>query len=453
MEDIESKGHVIVLPYPSQGHINPLLQFAKRLASKGVKATLATTNYTVKSISAVHIVVEPISDGFDERGFAQAGNEDLYLKSFRANGSRTLSNIIQKYKNSGSPVNCVIYDAFLPWALDVAKQHGIYGASFFTNSAAVCNIFCHIHRRLLTLPLRPEDAPLTLAGLPPMNFRDLPTFLRFPESYPAYLAMKLSQFSNLEKADWIFDNTFQELEDKEARGVSDSWPAKLIGPMVPSAYLDDRIKGDRGYGSNLWKPLSEECIEWLETKPCESVVYISFGSMVSLKEEEMEEIAWGIKESNLNFLWVVRESERKKLPESFLNSSEEQGMIVTWCNQLEMLSHRAIGCFVTHCGWNSTLEGLSLGVPMVGVPKWTDQLTDAKYIEEIWGVGVRAREDEHGIVRRGELIKCLKEVMEGERSKEIKKNAGKWKELAKRAISEGGSSDQCINEFVEHLKC
>ncbi|GKV14439.1 hypothetical protein SLEP1_g25322 [Rubroshorea leprosula] len=286
-----------------------------------------------------------------------------------------------------------------------------------------------------------------------MNFRDLPTFLRFPESYPAYLAMKLGQFSNLEKADWIFDNTFQELEDKEARGVSDSWPAKLIGPMVPSAYLDDRIKGDRGYGSSLWKPLSEECIEWLETKPCESVVYISFGSMVSLKEEEMEEIAWGIKESNLNFLWVVRESERKKLPESFLNSSEEQGMIVTWCNQLEMLSHRAIGCFVTHCGWNSTLEGLSLGVPMVGVPKWTDQLTDAKYIEEIWGVGVRAKEDEHGIVRRGELIKCLKEVMEGERSKEIKKTAGKWKELAKRAISEGGSSDQCINEFVEHLKC
>ncbi|GLT40057.1 hypothetical protein SLA2020_142150 [Shorea laevis] len=453
MEDIEYKGHVIVLPYPSQGHINPLLQFAKRLASKGVKATLATTNYTVKSICAAHIVVEPISDGFDEGGFAQAGNEDLYLKSFRDNGSRTLSNIIQKYKNSVSPVNCVIYDAFLPWALDVAKQYGIYGASFFTNSAAVCNIFCHIHRGLLALPLKPEDAPLTLAGLPPMNFRDLPTFLRFPKSYPAYLAMKLSQFSNLEKADWIFDNTFQELEDKEARGVSDLWPAKLIGPMAPSAYLDDQIKGDRGYGSSLWKPLSEECIEWLETKPCQSVVYISFGSMVSLKEEEMEEIAWGIKESNLNFLWVVRESERKKLPESFLNSSEEQGMIVTWCNQLEILSHRAIGCFMTHCGWNSTLEGLSLGVPMVGVPKWTDQLTDAKYIEEIWGVGVRAKEDEHGIVRRGELIKCLKEVMEGERSNEIKKNAGKWKELAKRAISEGGSSDQCINEFVEHLKC
>ncbi|KAI8009989.1 UDP-glycosyltransferase 74E2 [Camellia lanceoleosa] len=118
-----------------------------------------------------------------------------------------------------------------------------------------------------------------------------------------------------------------------------------------------------------------------------------------------------------------------------------------------MLAHKAIGCFVTHCGWNSTLEGLGLGVPMVGVPKWADQLTNAKFIEEIWSVGVRAKEDEKGVLRREELMGCLKEVMEGERSVEIRKNACKWKELAKEAISEGGSSDKSIDEFVEHLKC
>lgn len=88
---------------------------------------------------------------------------------------------------------------------------------------------------------------------------------------------------------------------------------------------------------------------------------------------------------------------------------------------------------------------------MVSVPQWADQLTDAKFVEEIWGIGVRAKEDEEGVVRKEELIKCLKEVMEGERGKEIKSNANKWKELAKKAISEGGSSDECINEFVQHL--
>ncbi|GMI87805.1 UDP-glucosyl transferase 74B1 [Hibiscus trionum] len=451
MENKQFKGHVIVLPYPSQGHINPLLQFAKRLASKGVKATLATTRYTVGSICAPRIGVEAISDGFDEGGFSQAGNVEFYLKSFREQGSRTLSRLINKFKHTATPVTCVVYDSFLPWALDVAKQQGIYGASFFTNSASVCSIFSRIHHGRLSLPLTPETTPLMLPGLPPLNFRDLPTFLRFPDSYPAYLAMKLSQFSNLNQADWVFDNTFEDLEGKEAKGVSELWQAKMIGPMVPSAYLDERIKGDRGYGSSLWKPLSEECMEWLETKASQSVVYISFGSMVSLTEEEMEEIAGGLKESDLHYLWIVRESEQKKLPGWFLDLNKDKGMVVTWCNQLEMLSHPAVGCFVTHCGWNSTLEGLSLGVPMIGVPKWADQLTDAKFVEEVWEIGVRAKEDGGGVVRKKELIKCFKEVMEGERSKEIKRNANKWKELAKKAISEGGGSDECINDFVQHL--
>lgn len=152
--------------------------------------------------------------------------------------------------------------------------------------------------------------------------------------------------------------------------------------MVPSGYLDEGIKGDRSYGSSLWKPQREECLEWLETKPPRSVAYIAFGSMVSFTEEETEEIAWGLKESNVEFLWVVRDSEAKKLPEWF--REEEKGMVVRWCSQLEVLAHPAIGCFMTHCGWNSTLEGLSLGVPMVGVPKWADQVTDAKYLSDVW---------------------------------------------------------------------
>lgn len=225
----------------------------------------------------------------------------------------------------------------------------------------------------------------------------------------------------------------------------------LIGPMVPSAYLDGRIDGDKGYGASLWKPLSDKCTEWLETKASKSVVYVSFGSMVSLSAKQMEEIAWGLKASGQDFLWVVKDSERSKLPEGFIDPGEEQGLIITWCNQLEVLVHDAVGCFVTHCGWNSTLEGLSLGVPMVGVPQWSDQHTDAKFVEEIWEVGVRAKEDELGVVRRDELCMCLKEVMVGKRSEEIRKNAGKWRRSAKEAISEGGSSDQCLNRFVEQL--
>lgn len=241
---------------------------------------------------------------------------------------------------------------------------------------------------------------------------------------------------------------------KATKATSELWPGKLIGPTVPSAYLDGRIEGDTAYGASLWNPLSDECIKWLEKKPNRSVVYVSFGSMISLTSDQMEEIAWGLKKSDFHFIWVVRDSENGKLPlELTKEEKNNKGLIVSWCNQLEMLAHRAVGCFVTHCGWNSTLEGLCLGVPMVGVPKWSDQLTDAKFIEEIWGIGVRAKEDERGIVARDEIVRCLRQVMEGKTSDEIRRNASKWRGLAKEAVSAGGSSDKCIDEFVEHLKC
>lgn len=155
--------HVVVLHYPVQGHINPLVQFAKRLASKGIKATVATAHYTANSITAPNISVEPISDGFNEAGIAQTNNKvELFLTSFRTNGSRTLSQLIQ------------------------------YG--------------------LIELPVNVEDLPLRVPGLPPLDFWALPILLRFPESYPAYMAMKLSQFSDLPKAHWVFVNTFEALE-------------------------------------------------------------------------------------------------------------------------------------------------------------------------------------------------------------------------------------------------
>lgn len=207
--------HVLVLPYPAQGHISPLIQFAKRLVSKSIKTTFATTHYTVKSITAPNIAVEPISDGFDESGFSQAKNVELFLNSFKTNGSKTLSHLIEKHEKTTTPITCIVYDSFLPWALDVAKQHGIYGAAFFTNSAAVCNIFCRIHRGLLEIPVEVnDDSPLFVPGIPPLYCRDLPSFLRFPQSYPAYMAMKLNQFSNLNQADWMFINTFEALEEK-----------------------------------------------------------------------------------------------------------------------------------------------------------------------------------------------------------------------------------------------
>ncbi|KAK9278985.1 hypothetical protein L1049_028567 [Liquidambar formosana] len=210
----KQRGHVIVLTYPAQGHINPLLQFAKRLASKGLKATLATTPYTINSIDVDTVGIEPISDGFDEGGFKQAPSTGAYLESFKTVGSRTLAELILKFHDSALPVNCVVYDSLLPWALDVARQFGIYAAAFLTNSASVCSMYWHIQHGLLTLPLRPETMPVSMPGLPPLGFSDLPSFLAHPARYSAYLTMIMEQFSSFEQNDWVFANTFEELESE-----------------------------------------------------------------------------------------------------------------------------------------------------------------------------------------------------------------------------------------------
>ncbi|PQQ12784.1 UDP-glycosyltransferase 74E2-like [Prunus yedoensis var. nudiflora] len=105
--------------------------------------------------------------------------------------------------------------------------------------------------------------------------------------------------------------------------------------------------------------------QWLDLKKACTVVYVSFGSVANLEEKQMEELALGLKRSKTSFMWVVRESEIQKLPSNFEEQTSEKGLVVNWCPQLQALAHRAIGCFMTHCGWNSTLEALSLGVPMV----------------------------------------------------------------------------------------
>ncbi|XP_044486089.1 UDP-glycosyltransferase 74B1-like [Mangifera indica] len=443
----KQKGHVLVLTYPAQSHINPLLQFAKRLASKGLKATLATTHYTVKSICATTVGVEPISDGFDEGGSKQAPSVEAYLESFRAVGSKTLAEVILKYQNSDSPVNCIVYDSMLPWVLEVARQFGIYGAAVFTVSASVCSMFWQINQGLLTLPMKQENFPLLLPGLPSLEFCDMPSFLAQPSRNPASLVAILEGISKLNENDWVFCNSFEELESELVKTMLGHWPFVLIGPMVPSAYLDKQIEGDTAYGANLWKPTSVESMRWLDTKPENSVIYVSFGSMVNIVTAQVEEIARGLKASNRPFVWVAKENENK-LPVDFVKSLGETGCILTWCNQLEVLAHPAVGCFITHCGWNSTLEGLSLGVPMVAMPQCCDQPTNSKFLVDVWKVGVRAKKDEEGIVKGEELKRCIEIVMDGERSVEIKSNASKWREFAKKAVSVGGSSDRNIDDFV-----
>ncbi|KAJ9550723.1 hypothetical protein OSB04_014768 [Centaurea solstitialis] len=430
--------HVLLFPFPSQGHINPLIQFAKRLLSKGVKTTLVTTIFTSTSILSSHshshsnIPIESISDGFDAGGSASAGSSEIYLESFREVGSRSLADLITRLRSEGTAIDAIVYDSFMSWALDVAKEFGIDCGSF----------------------VDPDwYSRVSVPGLPELEHWETPSFVQKPGPYPAWSRIVFNQFSNFDRARWVFSNTFYKLEQEVIEWMKTLWPLKVVGPTIPSMYLDRRLEDDNDYGVNLIKPNHNECMEWLNDKPKGSVVYVAFGSYGELGPEQMEEVAWGLKDSELNFLWVVRASEEEKLPKGFVDRKTEKGLVVAWCRQLEVLSHESIGCFVTHCGFNSTLEAISLGVPVVAMPQWTDQITNAKCLEDIWGVGVRVKHDEKGIVRRGNLVSCIKTIMEGEQGVVARRNAKKWRDLTKEAVAEGGSSDKDIDVFVSDLNC
>ncbi|XP_059448204.1 mogroside IE synthase-like isoform X2 [Corylus avellana] len=439
--------HILVIPYPIQGHINPMLQFSKRLASKGPKVTFLVTNSISKSKEALQptsvVTVDTISDGSKEGETLET--LIATLDRFRLTVSQSLSEYIQKQ----NCFNFLVYDCCMPWALDVARQLGLDGAPFFTQSCAVNAIYYHLDRGTITLPL--QGPTVSLPTLPALGVSDLPSVIYHTGSYPALLNLGLLQFSNIEQPNWIFFSSFMELEPEVVNWMASQWPVKTIGPAIPSMYLDKRLEDDKEYGLNLFKPNVDACMKWLDTKEIGSVVYASFGSLAALGEEQMEELSLGLKNSNCYFLWVVRESEEKKLPGNFIEETTERGLVVTWCPQLDVLAHKAIGCFMTHCGWNSTLEALSLGVPMVAMPQWTDQPTNAKFIVDVWKVGIRIKLDENSIATKEEIEFRIREVMEGERGKEMKMNSLRWKELAIEAVDEGGSSDKNIEEFITKL--
>lgn len=229
------------------------------------------------------------------------------------------------------------------------------------------------------------------------------------------------------------------------------WPVHAIGPTLPSLYLDNRVQHDHDYGFNIFNPETNICLKWLDSKAKGSVVYVSFGSAASLTTTQYAEVAKAlITLTSKHFLWAVKPSEENKLPTNFKDIGS-LGIVVQWCPQLQVLAHEAVGCFVSHCGWNSTLEAICLGVPVVAMPQILDQVTNAHYVERVWKAGIRVESDEKGVCTSEEIRGCVDTIMDGERGGEIRRNVCRWRALAKEAMEEGGSSNVCIDEFVAKL--
>ncbi|KAL5214803.1 hypothetical protein ABZP36_003955 [Zizania latifolia] len=445
-----SGGHVLLLAFPeAHGHVNPILQFGRRLAYHGLRPTLVTTRHVLSTMPPPTgpFRVAAISDGFDSGGMAACPDVREYTRRLAAVGSETLEALFRSEAAAGRPARVLVYDPHLPWAQRVAHAQGVPAAAFFSQPCAVDVIYGEVWAGRVGLPVINGSS---LRGLLSVELGPdaVPSFVKAPESYPSLLKAVVGQFEGLEDADDVLVNSFQELEPKEADYLASTWRFKTIGPTVPSFYMDDdRFPPNKAYGFNNSDDTSP-CMAWLDNQPPCSVVYASYGTVADLNRTQLEELGSGFCNSGKPFLWVVRSCDEHKVSEELHDKCKERGLIVSWCPQLHVLSHKATGCFLTHCGWNSTTEAIVTGVPLLAMPQWTDQPTTAKYIESAWGNGVCVQRDKEGIVRKEEVERCIREVLDGERNAEYRKNAAIWMKKAKEAMKEGGSSDKNIAEFA-----
>ncbi|KAL5781344.1 hypothetical protein ACOSP7_006373 [Xanthoceras sorbifolium] len=463
--------HFLLVTFPVQGHINPALQLAKRLLRMGARVTYATTISAHRRMTRTTAPPLPdglkfgfFSDGYDD-GFNSRDDDEIkqYVSLLKRRGSETLTQLVADSEKEGRPVSCLIYTLLLPWAAEVACGLHIPSVLFWIQPAIVLDIYYyyfHGYGDVITESANEPSCLINLPGLPPLTSRDLPSFLIPSNNYPLVIPMFQQQLETLEQETnpKILVNTCDALEPQALRAL-DTWDMVAIGPLIPSAFLDREDPSDTCFGGDIFhgrNSKDQDYKEWLNSKPESSVVYVSFGSIAVLKRQQVEEIARGLLDSGHPFLWVIRETENgeeEKLSCMEELESQQQGMIVTWCSQVEVLSHPAVGCFVSHCGWNSTVESLVCGVAVVAYPQWTDQGTNAKLIEEEWKTGVRVKLNEEGVAEREEIKRCLQVVMGGgEQTEVLKGNAKKWKELAREAAIDGGSSYNNLKAFVDEFR-
>ena len=203
---------------------------------------------------------------------------------------------------------------------------------------------------------------------------------------------------------------------------------------------------------NFW-PEDQTCLEWLNQQPPCSVIYVAFGSSTIFNQTQFQELALGLELSNMPFLWVVRpdstDGKNDAYPEGFQDRVATQGQIVGWAPQQKVLGHPSVACFLSHCGWNSTVEGVNNGVPFLCWPYFADQFINETYICDVWKIGLGFNPDENGIITRKEIKNKVGQLLGDEK---FRSRALNLKEIAIDSVKEGGPSHNNFKNFVEWLK-
>ncbi|CAL5076274.1 unnamed protein product [Urochloa decumbens] len=454
-ESRRAAARVAVFPLPFQGHISPMLQLAGALHARGLAVTVLHTAFNAPD-PARHPGLDfvAVPDAIPETVAPNGIAKILALNAaMEASGHvrGALASLMAAAEGETRRLACLVIDSTLTAAQKAAAGLGLPTLVLHTGSAACFRLFRSydlLHDKGY-LPSTESNLDMPIEELPPLLVRDLFDPSKLPNKEIGQKILNLATETTTNSSGAIL-NTFEDLEPHELRMIRDELAPKGIPPFAIGPLHKLIASTDGGDTSLLDQDRS--CLEWLDAQAPGSVLYVSFGSVIHVTQDEFTETAWGLANSGKPFLWVVRRGlvlgvEKQELPDGFESAMEGRGKVIEWAPQQEVLAHPAVGGFWTHNGWNSTLESIYEGVPMLSRPVFGDQLATGRYVADTWKVGVLLE----GVLERGEIEKAISRLMDENAGVEIRGRAEELKEKVRMCLESSGSSQQAVDKLVGHI--
>ncbi|XP_048233551.1 UDP-glycosyltransferase 92A1-like [Ricinus communis] len=487
--------HIVMLPFMAQGHLIPFLALARQIHRRtGFRVTIANTPLNIQYLRSTMNSPEPNGINLFELPFSapaeyglspnteNSENLPLDLIGKFVIASTSLKNPVHNLlsdivaREGKSPL-CIISDVFFGWANDVAKSFGTVSITFTTCGAYGTLAYMSLW---LNLPHRQHAGSdeFHVPGFPHgyrFHISQLHKFIRDSDGTDAYSKFMQKQISLSLQSFGFLCNTVEEMEPLGLESFRKyiKLPVWTIGPLLPPDVLNGSSLLSSGNISSqrAGKQLgisTEKCLQFLDLHNPSSLLYISFGSQNSTSPTQMMELAIGLEESAKPFIWVIRppvgsdsrgEFKAEWLPDGFEDRirSNKQGLLVrNWAPQLEILSHKSTRAFLSHCGWNSVMESLSQGVPIIGWPLAAEQAYNSKMLVEEMGVSVELTRGLQTSIEWKEVKKVIELVMDMKgKGNDMRKKATEIGKLIRESVKdkgeEKGSSVEALDDFARTL--
>uniref|UniRef100_A0A0D9V5C6 Uncharacterized protein n=1 Tax=Leersia perrieri TaxID=77586 RepID=A0A0D9V5C6_9ORYZ len=457
-----AKKTVLLYPCPELGHLNPMVELAKALVRRGVSVTLAIADPPDKGAvlaGALARVAAAASSSIGVRLLPIPSSDNKTYSNpvmWIVDAVRRANPALRELLRSSLPAfDALVVDMFCVEAFDIAAELAVPAYMFYPSAAGDLAVYLQVPSVARSAPSSFKDMAdtvLNFSGVPPVRALDMPDTMVDRESDVG--KTRVHHCSRMPDARGILVNSFDWLEARALKAIR-SGLCLPAGRSAPEIYCVGPLVDGGKIGENGER---HECLKWLDSQPKQSVVFLCFGSRGTFSVAQLSEMARGIENSGHRFLWAVRSKLNHEvdlealLPEGFLERTKGRGLVLkNWAPQSEVLQHGAVGAFVTHCGWNSSLEAILFGVPMICWPLYAEQRLNKVHVVEEMKVGVVVEGYDRELVKADELETKVRLVMESEEGMKLRERSSMAKEMAADAIKDGGSSDTAFAEFLNNL--